>query len=155
MKHTWKKRILIFIEICLSILFFLSFYFLRIIWDSKDPFLCGYMDRIKSKIDVEEIQNWLKTTTIENKDWAYLVNLPEDQYPKSLQKIFRPAHNLLRTDQYDNQIFTLTEGGGFFHWGFVIGLPDMEYSEEHIKEMEEHDMIWMLVQPGFYVFSQY
>jgi len=156
-KNSFKKRLLILFEICLPILFFFSFFLFRLIWDSKDPFLCGYRDQITKKINIEEVQAWLKTFSEEhfNTDtgWINRESIPEDEYPESLKKMFRPTYHLLRTGESDQPVIDYNRGGGFFHWGFVIGTEDMVYPISEI--MKERDEIWMLVQPGFYVYSQY
>lgn len=157
-KKTWKKKFLIIIETCLPVLFILLFYFIfRLgLWGSKDPFLCGYRDQIKSKIDIEEVQSWLKTISEEyftaNKNWVSLEDIPADKLPESLKKYSHRNYIKLKKDEFGNPVIEGFTGGAFFHWGFIIGLPDLIYSEDHM--WEEFGMCLMLVQPGFYVYNQ-
>ena len=159
--NPWKKKFLIIIETCLPVLFILLFYFIfRLgLWGSKDPFLCGYRDQIKSKIDIEEAQSWLKTISEEyftaDKGWTNLENIPDEKCPEYLKKRLHSVYSPLGKDEFGNPIIEGGGGGGFFHWGFVIGLPDLIYSKDQINKLEEYDRIWMYVQPGFYVYAQF
>jgi len=163
-KNPWKKKFLIIIEICLPVLFVLlfmiSFFIYKFnLWGSKDPFLCGYRDQIKSKIDIEEAQSWLKTISEEyftaDQGWISLENIPDTECPEYLKKRLHSVYSPLRKDEFGNPVIEGFTGVGFFHWGFVIGLPELAYSKDQINRLEENfDGFWMFVQPGFYVFSQ-
>jgi hypothetical protein len=161
-KNTLKKRFLILFEICLPILLVLLFVILRFnfnLWGSKNPFLCGYRDQITRKIDIDEVQIWMKTFSDKHfttdKGWINKENISDNEYPETLKKKFYPVYYLLRTDEYGNPVIDFNRGGGFFHWGFVIGTKDMAYSESEINEMEKRDEFWIKVQSGFYVYAQY
>ena len=148
-KNTLKKKVLILVEILLPIFLISLFFILGLtfnnLWKEKDPFLCGYRDQITRTINIDEVQTWLNT----NAD-----NLSLDDCPKSLKKYeYALKYDGIREDEYGNNIVFYSRGGGFFRCGFVIGTEDMVYPISEI--MEERDEIWMLVQPGFYVFSQY
>jgi hypothetical protein len=137
-----KKKFLILLEICLPILLYLLFVFFDP-WRSKDPFLCGYKDYITREIDIDEVQTWLKTFSDKhfssNKGWINKENISDNEYPESLKKMFHPVYYLLRMNESGNPVIDFNGGGGFFHWGFVIGTKDMAYSESQIKEMEKRD----------------
>ena len=161
MKNTLKKRLLILFEIFMPLLFVLSFYFFHIIGDSKDPFLCGYRDQILGKIDIDEAQAWLKTVIDENyisdidRGHRFKKQISYDDYPKLLKASVYGKGIRFHIDEFGNPVLDFNIGGGFFHWGFVIGAKDMVYSESQINEKRKHDEELLLVQPGFYVYAQF
>ena len=166
-KNTWKKIFLTFIGMFLPVLFvflFLAPFYFKFnfsLWGSKDPFLFGFRDLIKNKIDVEKTQSWLKTISEEyftaDQGWINLENIPDKECPEYLKKRLHSVYiyNPLREDEFGNPIIMeITGGGGFFHWGYVIGLPDLIYSEDQINEKRKYGEELLLVQPGFYVWAQ-
>ena len=162
-KDSQKRRTLTFIEMCLPVLFvflfFAPYYFKFGLWGTVDPYSRGYSDRIKSQIDIEEVQNWLETIGSDyftaNKNWVSLEDIPEDKLPESLKKYSHHNYIKLTNDKFGNPIIQEYMGRTFWTWGFILGTKDMVYSEDHIKkECEEFGMYLMLVQPGFYVYTQ-
>ncbi len=156
-KNILQKRLLILFEICLPIILFLSFFFfLRIIWNSKDPFLCGYRDQITRKIKIQDAQAWLKTiidaNNISDGRVKFKKEISYDEFPTFLKKA---GYFRISIDEFGNPLIYNGHGGGFFHWGTVIGTEDMAYTESQINEKRKHDEEVLLIQPGFYVYAQY
>ncbi|MBN2590909.1 MAG: hypothetical protein JXA96_13675 [Sedimentisphaerales bacterium] len=149
-KNILKKRLLILFEICLPIIFFLSFFLFSFIWDSKDPFLCGHRDQVLKRINIKEAQAWLKT--IIDEEGKFKKEISHDDIPEFLKKA---GYYRIYIDEFGNPMIYSGYGGGFFHWGSVIGTEDMVYTESQIKEKSKHDEEVLLSQPGFYVFAQY
>ncbi len=162
-RNSLKRRVLVFIEICLPVLFVYLIYFqidLKFsLWGSLGPYPRGYRDWVKSKIDIEEVQDWLKTAQDEyfNTDngWVPAKDIPEDKFPKSLIKMFNPVYNALDVDEFGNIIVYYEEGLTFWSWGFILGEKDLVYSEDQIEQQTKNStLIIKQVQPGFYLFSR-
>ena len=153
----WKRKFLIFIELCLPLLIVLIPFVGNInFWGSKDPFLCGYRDQVARKINIKEAQAWLKTIIDENYSsegrGQFKKEISSDEIPGFLKKA---GYFRISIDEFGNPLIYSGHGGGFFHWGSVIGIEDMVYTESQINEKRKHDEEVLLIQPGFYAYAQY
>jgi hypothetical protein len=110
-------------------------------------FTYGFRDRITSKADIPAIRAWLRT--LDKEDFRFGQRLSNDEWPVSLRRL-KPPSVYLCLDKNDNPFVRITWGGGFFHWGMVIGMEDMEILPIDINFATES---WLLVEPGVYVFD--
>ena len=154
-KHTWRKRILIITEVGIPVVFIVLFiipFFIPIesdLWPPGKAFTYGFRNRMKSKADIEAIRDWLGTLDKEDYD-VHSVRLHPDKWPKSLKLLNPNGVTLLADKNADPQVI-ITWGGGFFHWGVVIGMDDMVITPSDISQWAE---CWLLVEPGVYVWDQ-
>jgi len=153
-KYIWKKRILIVAQIGIPIVFVTLFiipFFIPIESDLRPPgkaFTYGFRDRMKSKADIEAIRDWLGT--LDKEDYNdFGVRLPRNEWPKSLRVLNPPGINLF-ADENGNPSVRIVWGGGFFHWGVVIGMEDMATPPLNINEWAE---CWLPVEDGVYVWD--
>ena len=150
-QNVWKRKFLIFIELCLPLLIVLLPFVGSInLWGSNDPFLCGHRDHTIKKINIKEAQAWLKTIIDEN--GKFKKEISHDDIPEFLKKA---GYYRIYIDEFENPLISSDHGGGFFHWGTTIGTEDMAYTESQINEKRKHDEEVLLIQPGFYAFAQY
>ena len=153
-KHIWRKRILIVAQIGIPIVFvalFITPFFIPIesdLWPPGKAFTYGFRDRIRNKADIDSIRVWLGTLDKEDYD-EFGVRLPRDKWPKSLRALNPPGINLFE-DENDNPSVRIVWGGGFFHWGVVIGMEDMATPPSNISEWAE---CWLPVEAGVYVWD--
>jgi len=153
-KHTWRKRILIVTEIVIPVVFIVLFiipFFIPIksAWPPSKAFTYGFRNRMKSKADIEAIRDWLGTLDKEDYD-VHGNRLHPDKWPKSL-KALKPVAVSLLADKNGNPQVRLMWGAAIFHWGFVVGMEDMEIPPSHFNQRDEY---WLLVEPGVYVWDQ-
>lgn len=108
--------------------------------------LYGIRDRVRSKVDIPAIKNWLKT--LDKEDYTPGHNyLTADELPEPL-KWMSFGYVGLSEDKKGNPFVDISGGGGFFHWGATIGMEDMVISE---SDLDSRYHSWLLVEPGFYV----
>jgi hypothetical protein len=152
-KNTRKKKVLIFIEICLSIISFIPFDIHLNLYDSSHPFLCGYRDRIRSRLDIKTVREWMNT---------YSENYSSQNNNEYIDEYIRPEKlpDCLKPIQFGG-VFTLKKdpegylsinqgcGATFCHWGLTIGMEDMPYPDAEFYK--EHGLIWLPIAPGIYV----
>ncbi|MCJ7673706.1 MAG: hypothetical protein MUO33_00970 [Sedimentisphaerales bacterium] len=166
--HTRKKKLIIVAEIGMSLVFITLFFapfFIpedsNIRWPGYKPFTYGFRDRIRSKVDVKNIRDWLKTLSKEDctgetirlgyDSYPFKSKWPDSiDWPKSL-KVFNPGYIELDLDENGNPKVRLTWGGPPGHWGVEIGMKDMEIPASDFSQYGEYRLP---VEPGVYVWSQ-
>ena len=112
-------------------------------------FTYGFRDRIRIMADVEDIRDWLRTLSKEDCE-GNVIRIPSEKWPKSL-KIFHPHHVNLDPDENGNPKIRLTWGSGFGHWGFEIGMEDMEIPPSDFSQFGEYRLP---LEPGAYVWHE-
>jgi len=156
-KNIWKKKIVTFLELCLPALFIIS-YFLPFrmylnLYDSNHPFLCGYRDRIRSRLDIKEVREWMETYnanyTTKNKNEFIDEYIPPDKLPDCLKPIRYGGVFKYFSDIFGNQKIIQFCGASMTHWRLVIGMEDMPFPDSEFYE--EHGIFWLPVAPGVYV----
>ena len=155
-KNIRKNHFLIFIEICLTAIFIIALslplYKILNLYESH-PFLCGYRDRIRNKIDIETVREWMKTYsenfTAENNNEFIDEYLSPDKIPDCLKPI---RHDGVFTfSKFPEGYLRIYQGcgGGFIHWGVTIGMEDIPFPDSQFYN--EHGILWLPVAPGVYV----
>jgi hypothetical protein len=156
-KNTRKKKILIFIEMLIPVLFFIVFFFppdkKLNLYDSGHPFLCGYRDRIRSRLDIKAVREWMKTYSenyTDNEDnQSKNGYIPYNKLPDCLKPIRYGGAFIFGIQPDGNPIIQQNCGATFTHWGLTIGMEDMPFPDS--QYFEEHGLFWMPVAPGIYV----
>lgn len=156
-KNTHKKKVLLFIEICLLIFFCISYFLPHVLklnfYDSSNPFLCGYRDRIRSKLNIKETQNWLKTQFQKyNKDEFYKKTNLHDNVPDCLKPLHSDGSFAFGGDDNDNPTIEQICGATFLDWGLIIEMEDMPFP--HAEELKKRGGFWLSVAPGVYVYAE-
>ena len=150
-KCTWAKRTLIITEICLPIVFVVSLMPLHLrvesqLWPDAAAFTYGLRDRVRNKADIPAIRNWLKT--LDKKDYTPRRDyLSADELPEPLKAMCFGVVSLSE-DKNGNPKVNISAGGGFHHWGAIIGMEDMEMPPSWLDGRFDS---WLLVEPGVYV----
>ncbi len=113
------------------------------------PFTYGFRDRIRSRADVEDIRDWLKTVSKEDciGDFG---RLPYSKLSESL-KALNPKYAVFCTGENGNPKVRLTWGSGFGHWGVEIGMEDMEIPPSDLSQYGEYRLP---LEPGVYVWHE-
>jgi len=164
--YTNKKRLIRITQIGISILVItvLSlplFISIELYSPGYKPFTYGFRDRIRSKADIEDIRNWLKTLSkedctgkiidIRSYSFPYKSKWTSSiKWPKSL-KVFNPGYVNLDLDENDNPKVRLTWGGPFAHWGVEIGMEDMKIPPSDFGRYGEYRLP---LEPGVYVWYE-
>lgn len=156
-KHVWKKEILIVTEIGISIFFMVLLIRLPFGSNVKENrfypirmFTCGIRDRIKIKIDIDEIRSWLRTLDKEGLS-KYPQNITYEKLPKSL-KVLRAKTAHLSIDENGNPMVRLIWGTGVLRtWGIVIGMKDMDIPPSDFSQYGEYRLA---MEPGVYVWRE-
>jgi len=156
-RYANKKRLIRIYQIVISILvtillaLFVLSLFTPIIpylgMPGYKPFTYGFRDRIRSKADIEDIQNWSKTLSkkdcIDNR-------ILSDKWPESLREL-NPKYVFFSTDENGNPKVRLTWGSGFGHWGVEIGMEDMKIPPSDFSQYGEYRLP---LEPGVYVWHE-
>ncbi|KPK74525.1 MAG: hypothetical protein AMJ79_13855 [Phycisphaerae bacterium SM23_30] len=128
---------------------------------SISPFMKGFKIGMGKNADIEEIREWLKTVDKPNDFLSFQLypNLPE-----AIKKLKPRYVDTLKLEEKEGFKVRLTWGGGFGHWGMVVGPEDMEIppteisaydkSGEYRERLTDGAYIWYEVQPGDYVIKQ-
>ena len=155
-RYTRRKRTIKIVQIGIPIVFIASFAISILtpietyIWQpGYKPFTYGFRDRIRIMADVKDIRDWLRTLSKEDCK-RNVIRIPSEKWPKSL-KIFYPHHVNLGLDENGNPKVRLTWGGGFGHWGFEIGMEDMEIPPSDFSQFGEYRLS---LEPGAYVWHE-
>ena len=157
-KSTWKKKGLILIEIFLSAFFIISLFLPNVLkfnlYDSSNPFLCGYRDRIRNKIDIKETQNWLKTEfeKYNNDEEFYKNNNLRENLPDCLKPLRSDGSFSFRNDDYGRPAIEQICGATFLDWGLIIEMEDMPFPDAEF--FKNDGGFWLTVAPGVYVYAQ-
>jgi hypothetical protein len=165
-KYTRKKKFIRIIHVCIPLVFIGSF--LISIFTHIDIPLCqfgyksftyGFRERIKSKADIEDIQNWVGTLqdedcTGETIDLFRDADPLKSQWPDSIEwpkslKVFNPRFVNLDFDKNRNPKVRLTWCGIFVDWGVVIGMENMEIPPSDFSRWEGEYRLPL--GPGAYV----
>jgi len=153
-RYANKKRLIRITQIGISILvitipFLPLVVFTKLYSPGYKPFTYGFRERMRSKADIEDIRDWLRT--LRKEDCAgSVIRIPFEKWPKSL-KIFHPHHVNLDLDENGNPKIRLTWGSGFGHWGFEIGMEDMEIPPSDFSQFGEYRLP---LGPGAYVWHE-
>lgn len=152
-KHTWRIRLLIAAEIVIpvAVAFLCVAPIFTPVRSALPPpgvaFLHGFADRVRSRADIPAIRNWMKTLNkgdyVRRRDYYHSDKLPEAFKGLGLGGIF------LSEDENGNPKVNFAAGGGFHHWGGIIGLRGLVIPESDIN----HYDAWLLVEPGVYVYA--
>ena len=150
-KTTRRKKVALFAEIIIplvSIALFVASFFVPddsdIRWPPYKSFAYGFGDRVRSKADIAAIRDLLRT--FGKQDQPGNTRIPYDDWPKSL-KALNPNLVLLSTDKNGTTYIRLLWGGGFQHWGMVIGMENMDIPPSDSEYR-------LLLEPGVYVWVE-
>jgi len=157
-KHSTKKKLIIVAEISIpivSMLLFITLFFIpnesHLSFYDK-PLLYGCRDRIKSKADIEAIRDWMRT--LDKDDYnssSHYNSIPPSKQPKSLKVLKHGAVHVLADENGNPKVRSGWGGGLFGHWGYEIGMADMEIPPSDFS----HDGEYRLpVEPGVYVWRE-
>jgi hypothetical protein len=165
-RYTRKKRIVritqIGIPILLITLYFLALFIPIELYSPRvKPFTYGFRDRIRIMADVGAIRNWLRTLNKKDCTGSYILlssssipfmrNWPDSRrWPKSL-KLFNPGSVILDLDENDNPKVRLEWGAALGHWGFEIGMEDMEIPASDFSRYGEYRLP---LEPGAYIWYE-
>lgn len=153
-RYTRKKRVIRTTKIGISI-FLITIYFLALFIPIQlyspgyKHFTYGFRDRMRSKADIESIRDWLKRRRKEEPTGDN-VRFISYGWPKSV-KVLKPRYVNLDLNQNGNPKVRLTWGGGFGHWGFEIGMEDMEIPTSDFSQFGEYRLP---LEPGVYVWHE-
>ena len=166
--HTKKKKLIIVTEIGMPLVFIILFaapFFIpedsKIRWPGYKPFTYGFRDRIRSKADIEDIRDWLKTLSkedcngktidIHSYSSPFKSKWPDSiEWPKSL-KVFNPGYVNLDLDENSHPKIRLTWGAALGHWGVEIGMEDMKIPPSDFSRWGEYRLP---LEPGVYVWHE-
>lgn len=165
---TRRKRLITIVQIGIPIVFIASFAIAVVTpietclaQPGYKPYTYGFRERIRSKADIDAIRDWLRTLsregcTGENIDilsdsFPFKSQWPDSiDWPKSL-KALNPNRVLLSTDKNGTTYITLLWGGGFQHWGMVIGMENMDIPPSDLRVSGEYRLP---VELGVYVWVE-
>ncbi len=153
-RYTRKKRVIRTSQIGISILL-ITIYFLALFIPIKlyspgyKPFTYGFRERMRSMADIEAIRDWLKRRGKEEYTGDN-VRFISYGWPKSV-KVLNPSYVNPDLDENGNPKVRLTWGGGFGHWGFEIGMEDMEIPPSDFSQFGEYRLP---LEPGAYVWHE-
>lgn len=160
-RYTRRKQIIritqIGIQILLITLFFYALFVpIELYSPVYKPFTHGFRDRIKIIANVGAIRKWLRTLDKELCDGNYIVlssgshpfiRYWPDEWPISLI-MFSPRSVILDLDENTNPKVRLEWGSALGHWGFEVGMEDMEIPPSDFSRRGEYRLP---VEPGVYV----
>ena len=157
-KHTGKKKLLIVAEIAIPLLlialYIIPFFIPNVapMFSFDKPLLYGCRDRIRSKADIEAIRDWLGTLSKDDYNSSSHYNpIPPSKQPKSLKVLKHGAVHLLADENGNPKVRSHWGGGLFGHWGFEIGMVDMEIPPSNFSHNGEYRLP---VEPGVYVWRE-
>lgn len=141
-----QSVILILVITVPSLCFFIS---IDLYSPGYKPFTYGFRDQMRSRADIKDIRDWLKTL---GKDDCIgnTGRLPYSKLSKSV-KVLKPRYVNLDMDKNGNPKVRLTWGGGFGHWGIEIGMEDMEIPPSDFSDYGEYRLP---LEPGAYVWHE-
>jgi len=155
-KNIRTNHFLIFIEICLTTIFIIS---LSLPLDKKlnlyesHPFLCGYRDRIRSRLDIQAVREWMKTYSENYTDESKNEFMDEYISPDKIPDCLKPIRygGVFTFSKLPEGYLSINQGcgGGFIHWGVTIGMEDMPFPDSQFYN--EHGILWLPIAPGVYV----
>ena len=165
-RYTRRKRIIRTIQIGIPILlvtlyFYALFIPIELYSPVYKPFSFGFRDRIRIIADIEDIRDWLGTLNkkkctgryipLSSSSIPFMRHWPNSrQWPKSL-KLFNPGSVILDLDENGNPKVRLEWGAALGHWGFEIGMEDMEIPPSDFSRYGEYRLP---VEPGAYVWYE-
>jgi len=165
-RYTRKKRIVritqLGIPILLITLYFLALFIPIELYSPRfKPFTYGFRDRIRIIADIEDIRDWLGTLNKKDCTGRYILlsssSIPfmrnwsdSRRWPKSL-KLFNPGSVILDLDENGNPKVRLEWGAALGHWGFEIGMEDMEIPP---SDFRYHGEYRLPLEPGAYVWCE-
>lgn len=165
---TRRKRLITIVQIGIPIVFIASFVIsvttpieTCLAQPGYKPYTYGFRERIRSKADIDAIQDWLRTLsredcTGENIDilsdsFPFKSRWPDSiDWPKSL-KAFNPHYVKVGLDENGNPKVRLTWGGALAHWGVEIGMEDMEIPPSDFSRWGEYRLP---LERGVYVWYE-
>jgi len=113
------------------------------------PFTYGFREQMRSKADIEDIRDWLKTLSKED-CIGDMGRLPYSRLSESV-KVLNSKYAVFSTDENGNPRVRLIWGGGFGHWGVEIGMKDMKIPPSDFSEWGEYRLP---LEPGVYVWHE-
>ncbi len=156
-KHTGKKKLLIVSEIAIPLLFVALFIIPFFIPNDSDmrwlvykPFTYGFRDRIRSKVDVEAIRDWLGTLSEEYFRTGHFTYIPSDEWSKSLRRL-NPRRVIPFTDENGNRKIKISWGAFIGFWGVDIGMRNMKTPPSDFRLYGEYRLP---LEPGIYVWHE-
>lgn len=152
-KTTRRKKVALFAEIIIplvSIVLFVASFFVpedsRLNWPPYKSFAYGFGDRVRSKADIEAIRDLLRTC-VKPDELEIAPRIPYEDWPKSL-KALNPKSAILWTDKNGTTYIRVRWGGGFQHWGMVIGMENMDIPPSDLRVSGEYRLP---LEPGVYI----
>ena len=167
-RSTGRKKLITFTQIGIPIVFIASFVIsvatpieTYLTPPGYKPYTYGFRERVSSKADIGAIRDWLRTLrreqcTGEEVDILSDSFLPLSRWPDSIDwpkslKAFNPHYVRLDLDENGNPKVRLTWGGVLAHWGFEIGMEDMEVPPSDFSRWGEYRLP---LQRGAYVWYE-
>ena len=157
-KDAQKKKLLIATEIFLLAAFIVLYVAIAFIpkdsvlrWHQNISFTYGFRGRMRSRINVEEVRDWLRIQNSEDFFRSYYKNLPPGTLPGFLE-ILKASDIDLSADENGNPRIRMDWGSGVLRsWGIVIGMEDMEIPPSKI---ELYGVYRLPLEPGVYVWHE-
>ena len=112
------------------------------------PFLQGFAHRVENRANLAALQSWL--TELENLGYKHGDNLPEDDWPTEVRSLSPVFVRVIGPPFEKNTQLQLVWGGGFGHWGLLVGPTTMETPVPGEGGLEEH----MEIVPGVYAWEE-
>ena len=156
-KYAQKKKLLLVTEICLLIVFIVPLVIPFVpensvmYWSNYVSFTYGFRERMRSRINVEDVRDWLRTQNSEDFFSYYSELLPPGILPEFLE-ILKARGISLSADENGNSRIRMDWGSGVLRsWGIVIGMEDMEVPPSQI---ELYGIYILPLEPGVYVWHE-
>ena len=116
-------------------------------WIPEKFLVYGLRDRVRSRTDIQEIRDWLKTLRREDYMKAGRIDI-YDNLPEPVIQL-KPWTTNIRTDENGNAKIRLSWGSGMVgDWGVEIGLEDMKIPP---SDFSRHGEYRLPVEAGVYV----
>ena len=135
--------------IFLVYLFFFIFKLKDIVFSKPEdiiPFTNKFLQEMKEKADIPAIRSWLNSSPNKYNSGVWVDG---SEWPKCIKEL-SPNDIQVFYDNNNRQI-QLTWGGGFGHWGLIVGPENMEIPE---SDFEPHGEYRAFLEPGAYVFHE-
>lgn len=140
---TWISR-----RVMLSAMFlWVAGLFISAFVHEGNSFLRGFEQRIRQRLDVAAVRAWMDTLENNSYDgvmYALMVdkNLPFE-VPKEIESFSKQVHYLKLWKEDDHRYCEIVLGGGFMHWGIVIGPEEMKVDADSWRRLKVEDGVYV------------
>lgn len=152
-----RLKIILGVILLLLMLLLAGLLYLIIIFYFSEPGYISdtntFLQEMKDKADIPAIRAWLNSMPAKDSSYYCFAEGTEwqDCVPECI-KILSPIYVDIEAENMDSKIVRITWGGGFGHWGLVVGPEDMETPESDLKP--PHGEYRVPLEAGAYVFHE-